>query len=164
MINLSRLRLSTSSGDVVEQSPLPLRACLLRMPLIELVDFIFLSDFDRLESCIRVVSASCRLSSSRTSLRVRRFLISRAIFSSVVPRFFGDGGGIGGRSVEGHAGRGLRLLVRLLLLGMLLVRLVLLLPVEGRSRVAKLIPESDRRSDRWYSELVGSRLSGQLIS
>lgn len=147
MISLSRLR-SSISYDGVEHSPLPLRACLLRVAPMELVDFIFFSDFDLLKSWVRDRSFSCPRSSSRTSFRVRKLRISRAIFSRVVPRFLGEEGGRCGSSVAGHAGRGLTLLVRLQLLGMLLFRLPLLLLVDGRSIVAKLMPESERRSAR----------------
>lgn len=139
-------------------SSLPVRACFARDPPIELVDFIFLS----VRSFFSDVSGlgGSSLTSWRisvTSFRVRRFRNSRAIFSKVVPLFlFGDlgtsMGGCGG-AVVGEAGRGL-----------LLCLLPVLLLVDGRSPVAKLTPESARRSWRRYSSLRGFKLSGLVTS
>ena len=84
-------------------SSLPILACLALAPPIELVDFIFFSE-RTLGSFMMLFDVA---DNSLTSLRVRRFRSSRAIFSNVVPRFLGVGDGRWGASTSGNAGRGL---------------------------------------------------------
>lgn len=82
------------------------------------------------------------------------------IFSSLDRAFLGTGGTVadrrGGESV-GEAGRGLSVYGVTSLL-----RLLALPLVEGRSLVAKLTPESERRSFRRDSSLSGVKYSGPV--
>lgn len=122
---------------------------------IEVVDFIFLKGRG-LDSVLSLTMlALCEIST--TSLRFRRLRNSRAIFSRVVPRFFGVGGVGCVCARGGDAGSGL-----------LMVEMFVLLPVlplvEGRSPVAKLTPESARRSVRRDASTSASKCSGPVIS
>ena len=91
-------------------SSLPNLVCFDLVPPIELVDFIFFN-----ERTFGSLSSSGLLylfGNSLTSLRDRKFLNSLAIFSRVVPRFFGvlgttEGGPSGGADLGGDAGSGL---------------------------------------------------------
>ncbi len=101
-----RRRASWSKSGI--GSSLPDRECANLVAQIEEVDFIFRSPrgFDGSLGMGADSVEFVRWDNSFTSLRLRRFLNSRAIRSRVVPRFLGVGGGRG-CACGGDAGRGL---------------------------------------------------------
>ena len=162
---ICRLRASISKSGI--GSSLPERECRTLSRPIDDVDFIFrrprglggslLAGVPPLKSSSGLMPVLL-CGSSLTSLRLRRLRNSRAIFSSVDPRFLGVGGMVCDLVRWGGE------LGKALLMGGALFLLCVLLLVDGRSPVAKLTPESVLRSMRRMDSASAVKNSGPVTS